>query len=235
MVARGDLGVEIPMQQVPLVQKMLIRKARKCAKPVIVATQMMESMITNITPTRAEVNDVANAVLDGADAVMLSGETSVGKYPVEVIRTMGEIIKEVEDKASDIYHKETRPIDVQDDRYITNSVCHAAAKLAQRVDAVAMATMTHSGYTAFKLSSFRPKAGVYAFSSNKRLLSSLSLVWGVRCFFYDKYSGTDQTISDIKHILQKNGIVTKGDYVINIASMPITDRGMANMMKLSEI
>ncbi|MES2629840.1 MAG: pyruvate kinase [Bacteroidota bacterium] len=236
MVARGDLGVEIPMQKVPLVQKMLIRKARKSAKPVIVATQMMESMITNITPTRAEVNDVANAVLDGADAVMLSGETSVGRFPVEVIRTMAEIIQEVEEnKQSDIYHKETRPIDVLDERYITNSVCHAAAKLAQRVDAVALATMTHSGYTALKLSSFRPKAGVYAFSSNRRLLSSLTLVWGVRCFFYDKYSGTDQTISDIKHILQKNGIVKKGDHVINIASMPITDRGMANMMKLSEI
>ncbi len=235
MVARGDLGVEIPMQRVPLVQKMLIRKAMKSSKPVIVATQMMESMITNITPTRAEVNDVANAVMDGADAVMLSGETSVGKYPVEVIRTMGEIIQEVEDNSRDIYNKESRPIDVLDDRYITNSVCHTAAKLAQRVDAVAIATMTHSGYTAFKLSSFRPKAGVYAFSSNRRLLSSLSLVWGVRCFFYDKYSGTDQTISDIKHILQKNGIVKKGDYVINIASMPITERGMANMMKLSEI
>lgn len=235
MVARGDLGVEIPMQEVPLVQKMLIRKAMKGAKPVIVATQMMESMITNITPTRAEVNDVANAVMDGADAVMLSGETSVGKYPIDVIRTMGEIITEIEQKAKDIYHKETRPIDVLDDRYITNSVCHTAAKLAQRVDAVAIATMTHSGYTAYKLSSFRPHAGVYAFSSNRRLLSSLSLVWGVRCFFYDKYSGTDQTISDIKHILQKNGIVKKGDFVINIASMPITDRGMANMMKLSEI
>jgi len=235
MVARGDLGVEIPMQQVPLVQKMLIKKARKCAKPVIVATQMMESMITNITPTRAEVNDVANAVMDGADAVMLSGETSVGKYPLEVIRAMGEIILEVEQKNGDIYHKETRPIDVQDDRYITNSICHAAAKQAQRVDAVAIATMTHSGYTAFKLSSFRPKAGVFAFSSNRRLLSSLSLVWGVRCFFYDKYASTDQTISDIKHILHKHGIAKKGDYVINIASMPITERGMANMMKLSEI
>ncbi len=234
MVARGDLGVEIPMQQVPMVQKMLIKKARKSAKPVIVATQMMETMITNSTPTRAEVNDVANAVMDGADAVMLSGETSVGKYPIEVIRTMGEIIQEVE-KNQEIYHKETRPIDIQDDRYITNSICHAAVKQAQRVDAVAIATMTHSGYTAFKLSSFRPKAGVFAFSSNRRLLSSLSLVWGVRCFFYDKYASTDQTISDIKLILHKNGIAKKGDYVINIASMPITDRGMANMMKLSEI
>lgn len=236
MVARGDLGVEIPMQKVPLVQKMLIRKARKSAKPVIVATQMMETMISNITPTRAEVNDVANAVMDGADAVMLSGETSVGKYPIEVIRTMGDIIAEVEsNNQADIYNKETRPIDVQDDRYITNSVCHSAVKIAQRVDAVAIGTMTHSGYTAFKLSSFRPKAGVYAFSSNRRLLSSLSLVWGVRCFYYDKYTGTDQTIADIKQILQRHGLVEKGDYVVNIASMPITDRGMANMMKLSEI
>ncbi|HEX4887266.1 MAG TPA: pyruvate kinase [Luteibaculaceae bacterium] len=235
MVARGDLGVEIPMQQVPLMQKMLIKKARKSAKPVIVATQMMESMITNITPTRAEVNDVANAVMDGADAVMLSGETSVGKFPVEVIRTMGEIITEVEKKVSDIYHKETRPVDVYDERFITNSICHQAVKLAARVDAKAIVTMTHSGYTAFKLSSFRPKSAVYAFSSNRRLLSSLSLVWGVRCFYYDKYVGTDQTISDIKHILQKSQLLEKGDYLINIASMPITERGMANMMKLSEI
>jgi pyruvate kinase len=234
MIARGDLGVEIPLQNVPLIQKMLIKKCLRNAKPVIVATQMMESMITNIFPTRAEVNDVANAVLDGADAVMLSGETSVGEDPVNVIQTMCKIIKAVEG-TEDIYFKESIPDDKRDDRYITDSICFNATRLAQRVGATAIITMTHSGYTAFKISSQRPKASTYVATGNKQLLNIMSLVWGVEGVFYDKMVSTDHTIADIKYLLRKKEWIKQGELVINIASMPIEDKGKSNMLKLSEV
>lgn len=232
MVARGDLGVEIPMQQVPLIQKEIITKCRENARPVIVATQMMESMIENVTPTRAEVNDVANAVLDGADAVMLSGETSVGKYPLKVIEAMAKIVREIEESEA-IYHHETAPVDSHVDRYISDSICYNACRLAARVTSSAIATMTHSGYTAIKISSQRPRANVIAFTGNKRLLSQLSLVWGVIGIYYDKFVSTDHTIADIKYILLKQNISKQGDLIINLASMPISDKGMTNMIKLS--
>lgn len=234
MVARGDLGVEIPMEEVPLVQKSLIQKARIAAKPVIVATQMMESMIDNATPTRAEVNDVANAVLDGADAVMLSGETSVGKYPTLVVRSMRNIINEIEN-FDGLYNHETPPTDVGEERFVSDSICYNACRLAQRVNASALVTMSFSGYTAFKLSSQRPKATVFVFSGNKKLLTQLSLVWGVKCIFYDKFVSTDHTIDDIKYLLRKESFVSTGDFLVNIASMPITERGMSNMMKLTQV
>lgn len=234
MVARGDLGVEVPMENVPLIQKELIKKCRASARPVIVATQMMESMINNVTPTRAEVNDVANAVLDGADAVMLSGETSVGKYPKKVIEAMSAIVREIE-QSEQIYHHETAPVETQVDRFISDSICYNACRLAARVSSSAIATMTHSGYTAYKISSQRPKANVIAFTGNKKLLSQLSLVWGVIGIFYDKYVSTDHTIADIKYMLKKRGICKTGDLVINLASMPITDKGMTNMLKLSYV
>lgn len=234
MIARGDLGVEIPLQNVPLIQKMLIKKCLRSAKPVIVATQMMESMITNIFPTRAEVNDVANAVLDGADAVMLSGETSVGEDPVNVIQTMCKIIRAVE-ATEDIYFKESIPDDKRDDRYITDSICFNATRLAQRVGATAIITMTHSGYTAFKISSQRPKASTYVATGNKQLLNIMSLVWGVEGVLYDKMVSTDHTIADIKYLLKKKNWVKQGDLVINIASMPIEEKGKSNMLKLSEV
>ena len=234
MVARGDLGVEIPFHQVPLTQKMLVKKSMKAGKPVIIATQMMESMIENITPTRAEVNDVANAVLDGADAVMLSAETSVGKYPVKVIESMAKIILDVEQDDS-LYNYEYPPEEDNHDRYITDSICFNSCRLAQRVGAKAIVTMTFSGYTGFKISSFRPKAGIYVFTGNKNILNMLSLVWGVKAFFYDKYVSTDHTIADIKYILKKEGFVDTKDLVINIASVPIAEKGQANMMKLSYI
>ena len=234
MVARGDLGVEIPMQRVPLLQKMIVQKCIKNAKPVIVATQMMESMITNVTPTRAEVNDVANAVLDGADAVMLSAETSVGKYPVKVIQAMSKILKEVE-MSDQVYYHESLPVESQEERFITDSICFNACRLAKRVDASAIVTMTHSGYTVFKISSQRPKSFIYCFTSNRKILSLMSLVWGVRAFYYDKMVSTDHTISDIKYILKKEGYLLDGQFVINIASMPITDQGMSNMLKLSKV
>jgi pyruvate kinase len=234
MVARGDLGVEIPFQEVPLIQKMLVKKSMKAAKPVIIATQMMESMIENITPTRAEVTDVANAVLDGADAVMLSAETSVGKHPVEVIKSMAKIIIDVEQHDS-VYNYEYPPEEDNHDRYITDSICFNSCRLSQRVNAKAIVTMTFSGYTGFKLSSFRPKAGIYVFTGNEGILNMLSLVWGVKAFYYDKFVSTDHTIADIKYILKKDGYVKEKDLIINIASMPITEKGQTNMMKLSYI
>jgi pyruvate kinase len=233
MVARGDLGVEIPYQNVPLIQKKLIQKARTHAKPIIVATQMMESMISSSSPTRAEVNDVANAVLDGADAVMLSGETSVGKYPVEVIRTMANIVVEVE-TFDGIYHKEEEP-ERNQTRFITDSICFNACRLSRRVDAEAILTMSFSGYTAYKLASQRPKSDIFVFTSNRKILTQLSLIWGVRGFYYDKTVSTDHTIADIKYILKKEGILNEGDLVINIASMPIEAHGNSNMLKLSYV
>lgn len=233
MVARGDLGVEIPYQNVPLIQKMLIKKSMLHAKPIIVATQMMESMITNSSPTRAEVNDVANAVLDGADAVMLSGETSVGKYPVEVIRSMANIVREIE-TFDGIYSKEELP-EKNHDRFITDSICFNACRLSKRVDAKAILTMSFSGYTAYKLASQRPKSDIFVFTSNKKILTQLSLIWGVRGYYYDKTVSTDHTIADIKYLLKKEGVLKEGDLVINIASMPIEDHGNSNMLKLSYV
>ncbi|MEN9399644.1 MAG: pyruvate kinase [Bacteroidota bacterium] len=233
MVARGDLGVEIPYQNVPIIQKMLINKCILMARPIIVATQMMESMITNITPTRAEVNDVANAVLDGADAVMLSGETSVGKFPVDVIRTMANIVKEME-KFDGIYNKEEIP-EKNQERFISDSICFNACRLSQRVEAGAIITMSFSGYTAYKIASQRPKAPIYVFTSNQQILTQLNLVWGVRAFYYDKRISTDHTIADIKYLLKKAGLVQQGDLVINIASIPLEDLGSSNMLKLSYV
>jgi pyruvate kinase len=233
MVARGDLGVEIPYQNVPLIQKMLISKGHQFAKPIIVATQMMESMITSITPTRAEVNDVANAVLDGADAVMLSGETSVGKFPVEVIKTMANIVREME-KFDGIYHKEQLPEKAQS-RFISDSICFNACRLAQRVEADAIITMSYSGYTAYKIASQRPNAPIFVFTGNKAIITQLNLVWGVRAFYYDKTVSTDHTIADIKYLLTKEGLLRQGDLVINIASIPIEEKGKSNMLKLSYV
>lgn len=233
MVARGDLGVEIPLEQVPVIQKMLIKKCLLSAKPVIVATQMMESMITNISPTRAEVNDVANAVLDGADAVMLSGETSVGRFPVKVIEIMNQIVSEME-KQDQIYNKEELPHRNQA-RFISDSICFNACRLSQRVEAKAIITMTFSGYTAYKVSSQRPKSQILVFTSNKKIMTQLNLVWGVKCYYYDRTVSTDHTIADIIYLLKKEGIVNAGDYVINIASIPIEEQGKSNMVKLSQV
>lgn len=234
MVARGDLGVEIPLQNVPLIQKMIIRKSLSQGKPVIVATQMMESMITAMTPSRAEVNDVANAVFDGADAVMLSGETSVGKHPAKVIETMSKIVMEAE-TFEGIYHKESIPNDPNNERFITDSICFNATRLGQRVGASAIITMTHSGYTAFKISSQRPKAKIVVFTGNRKMLETLSLVWGVTGIYYDKMVSTDHTIADAKYMLKKLKLVNEGELVINIASMPIEDNGKSNMLKLSRV
>lgn len=233
MVARGDLGVEIPYQNVPLIQKMIISKSISKAKPVIVATQMMESMLNSLTPSRAEVNDVANAVLDGADAVMLSGETSVGQYPVQVVQTMANIITEMEGHPS-LYHKEELP-PKGSPRFISDSICFNACRLAQRVEAKGIITMTYSGYTAYKIASQRPESYIYVFTSNRKILTQLNLVWGVRAFFYNKRISTDHTIADIKHLMKEDGYLHAGDVVINVASIPLEDLGGTNMLKLSYV
>lgn len=233
MVARGDLGVEVPMERVPLIQKNVIKKCLEQAKPVIVATQMMESMITSAVPTRAEVNDVANAVLDHADAVMLSAETSVGDYPVEVVKAMSKILQEMETDAA--MYNVGKYEEVDNERMISDSICFTSVRLSGRVQAKGIVTMTHSGYTAFKIASYRPPSDIFAFTSNRRILSMLSLVWGVQGHFYDKMVSTDHTISDIKHLLLEGGKVKEGDVIINIASMPIAEKGMSNMMKLSYV
>ncbi|MCH8554875.1 MAG: pyruvate kinase [Schleiferiaceae bacterium] len=234
MVARGDLGVEIPMQGVPLIQKLIVEKSLEASKPVIIATQMMESMIESMSPTRAEVNDVANSILDGADAVMLSGETSVGKYPVHVVKAMRKIISHVEESAATTGKNNVSPKFVNK-RYITDSICFNASKIADQVGARAILTMTFSGYTAYRLSSHRPKAKIHVFTANHRILNTLSLVWGVECHYYDNMISTDQTFDEINAYLKDKGRIAKGDLIINIASMPIKDSGMTNMLKLDQV
>ena len=233
MVARGDLGVELPAQEVPLIQKQLVLKAKSARIPVIIATQMMESMIESLSPTRAEVNDVANSVMDGADAVMLSGETSVGKYPVEVIQTMSDIIKSVE--GSDLIDLPQKHPHIKTKRYITKSICYHAAHMANQINARGITTLTNSGYTAFQISAWRPKSHILVYSSNKRIIPQLNLLWGVRAFYYNKYVSTDQTLEDINGMAVKSGYLKKGDMVISLAAMPIKDKGMVNTLRVTEI
>lgn len=230
MVARGDLGVETALQRVPLLQKMLVRKCTQASKPVIIATQMMESMINNYRPTRAEANDVANAVFDGADALMLSGETSIGSYPVKVVEAMHKIIAVCETEDS-IYHRHLPPVK-NSPTFISDTTCYNACLMAEQADARAIIAMTHSGYTAFRISSQRPKASILIFTDNKSILNTLSLVWGVQGFYYNKYVSTDATISDLRQILLNLGILKKGDLTIHVASMPLKVRGMANTIKI---
>lgn len=232
MVARGDLGVELPPEKVPIIQKQLVRQASIASRPVIIATQMMEGMIENMRPTRAEVSDVANSVLDGADAVMLSGETSIGKYPVETVETMNRIILDAE-TLDDIYYKSGHNPPLKE-RTISDSIIIAASELAQRVDAKAIVAMTHTGYSAFKLSSHRPEAGIFIFSNNRHLMCALSLVWGVRAIYHDDFSNTDLVMGIMREILTKNDLVQQGDFIINISSIPIGQPGKTNMLKLSQ-
>ena len=233
MVARGDLGVEVPAAEVPLIQKNLVLKAKKARIPVIIATQMMETMIDSLTPTRAEVNDVANSVMDGADAVMLSGETSVGEYPVQVIETMTSILKSVEN--SPLIRVPQSPPNIRTPRFITKSVCYHAAHMANEINAKAICTLTNSGYTAFQISAWRPSAAVLVFTSNKRILSQLNLLWGVKAFYYNRFESTDNTVEEVNKIAEKEGYVKKGDMLINLAAMPIIDKGMVNTLRVSLI
>ena len=233
MIARGDLGVEVPIEKLPMIQKEIIQKCIQRARPVIVATQMMDSMIKNPSPTRAEVTDVANAVLDGTDAVMLSGETSVGRHPLKVVEAMNRIIEEAETQYS---IKSKRPkLAHNSGTFLSDVICFNAAKTAEDVRAKAILGLTISGYTGFKISSYRPKAKIYIFSNQKNILGTLNLVWGVRCYYYDKYSSTDETISDCVEILKEHEKVVKGDVIVNTGSMPIHKKGRTNMLKITEI
>jgi pyruvate kinase len=233
MVARGDLGVEVPAQEVPLIQKQLVLRAKKARIPVIIATQMMETMITSLTPTRAEVNDVANSVMDGADAVMLSGETSVGNYPVQVIERMASILVSVEN--SDLIKVPHDPPQIRTNRYITKSICFHAANMANEIKAKAISTLTNSGYTAFQISAWRPKAHILVFTSNRRILTQLNLLWGVKAFYYDRFVSTDETIEDVNRMACEKGFLEVGDMLISLAAMPIKDKGMVNTLRVSEI
>jgi pyruvate kinase len=232
MVARGDLGVEIYLEEVPMVQKMIIHKCNELAKPVIVATQMMESMITSLRPTRAETNDVANAVMDGADALMLSGETAVGAFPVEVIKSMSRTIVSVESQSKSIYHKNI-VMERESKTYFNDNVVHSACMLGRATEAKALVGMTSSGYTAFQISSHRPEAAVYIFTNNKFLLNVLSLVWGVKGIYYDKFTSTDETIDDIEQMLLEKNQIKSGDVFISLASTPLEARKRTNMIKLN--
>jgi pyruvate kinase len=233
MVARGDLGIEVAMERLPLIQKDIIAKCIQRARPVIVATQMMDSMITNPSPTRAEITDVANAVLDGADAVMLSGETSVGKHPVKVVEAMNKIIEEAETHYD---FKDRRPIATSKTRtFHSDVICFNAAQTAMQVNAKAIIGMTSSGYTAFKVSSYRPKTDIYIFSDRMHMLATLNLVWGVRCFYYDRFTTTDETIADVTEILKREGRIKPGDVIINTGSMPLHRRHRTNMMKITPV
>ncbi|MEY3928003.1 MAG: hypothetical protein RJA97_1010 [Bacteroidota bacterium] len=234
MVARGDLGVEVPMESVPIIQKMIVRKCIELAKPVIVATQMMETMIDSLTPTRAEVNDVANAVMDGADAVMLSGETSVGQYPVQVVQTMARIAEAAERECS-FRGKEHKPVEELAERFISDTICYYAAKMANSVDANAICTLTFSGHSAQLISSFRPQSHIYAFTANYKLLNKLSLLWGVRGFYYDNMESTDATFVDITKQLKAEGLVESGDRIVQLASMPIEAKGTTNTIRIKDV
>ena len=235
MVARGDLGVEVPPHKVPVYQKMIVEKCITSAKPVIIATQMLESMTDNPTATRAEVNDVANSVIDGADAVMLSGETSVGIYPLSVVDTMRKIIRDVERSDHNISQNRINKPVVNDKRLLTNAICSNACDIAKSTEAKAIITVTYSGFNTIKMSSYRPSAFIYAFTNNHTILNTLSLVWGVRGFYYDRGTTTDQTIKETKEILREGSFLKKGDLVVNLASMPAQEKGMTNMMKLSKV
>ncbi len=231
MVARGDLGVEVPMERLPNIQKDIIKRCIQRSKPVIVATQMMESMITNPSPTRSEITDVANAVLDGADAVMLSGETSVGNHPEKVVEAMNKILQESE-KHYELKDKRPKP-DRSSPSYYSDMLCINAAKLSDAIGSKAILGLTVTGYTGFKMSSYRPQASIYIFSSKAYMLNTLSLVWGVRGFYYDKFTSTDETIEDLSNILKEKSIIKKGDVIINTGSMPLYKRFKTNMMKIT--
>jgi len=235
MVARGDLGIELPLEQVPLIQKRLVHLAKLHQKPVIIATQMMESMITSAIPTRAEVNDVANSVMDGADAVMLSGETSVGKNPNKVIKQVSKIIRQVENSKL-IKVPEVSPVPEQrDERFISQVVCFNASKIARDVSARVISTFTASGFSAYKISARRPMADILVFTANQRILNSMALLWGVVPFYYDKTVSTDDTIEDIEDIACQHGFLEDNDMMVSVISMPITKKGMVNTIRITQV
>jgi pyruvate kinase len=235
MIARGDLGVEMPVEKVPMIQKDLIRKCMHRAKPVIVATQMMESMIDRVKPNRSEITDVANAVLEGADAVMLSGETATGEHPVLVVETMTKIIREIENTAYQYDREELLKPQPHSPSFLSDAICYNACKIALDVNSDALIGMTQSGYTAFMLSSYRPKAPLYIFTKEKSLVPQLSLSWGVRAFYYAEEESLDEIISDQIDILKERGFIKNGDVVINTGSTPVELHLPTNVIKVTRV
>ena len=233
MVARGDLGIEIPAEEVPLNQKKIVAKCKNRGIPVIIATQMMESMIDSLTPSRAEVNDVANSVMDGADAIMLSGETSMGKYPCEVVKKIEDIIYGVED--SPLIKIPIDIPEIKSDRLITKSICKNAATIASEIGATAICTLTNSGYTGWQISSWRPSSLVIVFTSNKKILTQMNLLWGVKGVYYNNFESTDKTVEEVNSLALENKFIKKGDYVINLAAMPIYEKGQVNTLRITKI
>ena len=235
MVARGDLGVELPVERIPLIQKELIRKCIHRAKPVIVATQMMESMIDRVKPNRSEITDVANAVLEGADAVMLSGETATGQHPALVVKTMRKIIAEVESKEYRYNRGEDLRPQPHSPSFHSDAICYSACRIANDVEANALIGMTQSGYTAFMLSSYRPSSPLYIFTKEKSLVNQLSLSWGVRAFYYAEEISLDEIISDQIDILKERGFLTTGQVVVNTGSTPVDQHLPTNVIKISTV
>lgn len=235
MIARGDLGVELPVEKVPLIQKDIIKKCMHRAKPVIVATQMMESMIDRTKPNRSEITDVANAVLEGADALMLSGETAVGQHPALVIQTMAKIITEIERTAYEYNKEDMLSPQPHSPSFLSDAICYSAAKLARDLNCDALIGMTQSGYTGFMLSSYRPKAPLYVFSKERSLINQLSLSWGVRAFFYDEEVSLDDIFFDQIMILKERGFIKMGDVVVNTGSTPVNKHLPTNVVKVSKV
>ncbi|MBX3242412.1 MAG: pyruvate kinase [Chitinophagaceae bacterium] len=235
MVARGDLGVELPVEQVPLIQKDIVRKCIHRGKPVIVATQMMESMMDRIKPNRSEITDVANAVLDGADAVMLSGETAMGNHPVLVVQTMRKIILEVEKKEYGYNREDDLKPQPHSPSFLSDAICYNACKIARDINADGVIAMTQSGYTAWVVSSYRPKSPLYIFTKEESLVNQLSLSWGVRAFYYPEEESVDQVIFDQIAILKSRGFLKPGDTVVNTGSTPIHLHLPTNLLKISKV
>jgi pyruvate kinase len=234
MVARGDLGIEIPAESVPLVQKMLVKKARTAAKPIIIATQMMESMTHSLTPSRSDVNDVANSVMDGADAVMLSGETAMGEYPVDVIEQMTKIIRNIE-RHNSIDNTKNPPSDESRVRFMTDAICYHASQIAIQLSAKAISTITNSGYTAYQISSHRPNAHILVYTSNRDIMTQLNLVWGCRAFYYKSIESTDQAVDDINAMGAERGFVAAGERVVNLMTTPLNEKGHVNTLRISTV
>lgn len=235
MVARGDLGVECPAEEVPMAQKMIARKANAAGKPVIIATQMLDSMIENPRPTRAEASDVANAVLDGADAVMLSGETSVGKYPIEVIATMDSIIRRTEVEARDKLDLQDEISDKQE--AVFKALGRSACILARQIGAAAIISFSHSGETLKTIARYRPTAHIIGITNRERIQRRLNLIWGVRSVLIKSFEigETDATIMRVNQMLIDKGILKEGDHVVITAGIPLMSRNSTNMIKVEKI
>lgn len=231
MVARGDLGVELHFSEVPIKQKMIVDKCVKHAKPVIIATQMMESMINNFSPTRAEANDVANAVIDGTSAVMLSGETSVGKFPVEVIKAMVSIIRDAEEYGYK-YYRNQKP-QIEHESFILDSTCHTASFIAIQSNVNAIIVLTYSGDSVRKISSYRLKANIYGFTPNKHLVRQMSLYWGVQSYLCQDFMFTNDAVEYTLTTLFDQKKIEAGELVVSVGTLPLNKKGSTNMVKFS--